>query len=806
MFHAIGLPNAVAGLPVPAFQTHGPPPPPSPSSFADPLMDPDRPLARAIQRLSLIGVHHAPHVVACARARRDAASWGGDDDASPPSSAVAVSVDAVHTSTVMPMDDVRIEPLSASRFTADIGLTPLQNALGRCANPFASLAQDVMQIYAIAADRSLSTNTKAFLDLFGQLLDTVSGVEPRLALTRSLCQASERAIQVIHGAAPEAADITHMAETWRAVGAYKALQARAHSRFGPRPRAEATRSGINVNQYADLIWFERDMTSIVEPDLEEARNSEGSRRRTRNDLPRRYASAGGVPIQFVSADQTGNGASGWVPVPLTRYAVHIAEKPAEDGRLFEVSGHPYLTLNGNVYPVQRAWQPWEFIYSVSDPRLPPLPLMRHGSKRALRSHGMHPVDGVDAAPASDGFVRVNNKKYIVLNNATVEVARASVIGEGWSGERAVAIDDPLGAPDAYGIIHSDRLGPLVEGRTGYYRVGIDAPLGSGVHLMNDDRSRQPARMHYDIALQRWSVEVAAPAASPCRREAGAVPGIYQDSLDDLPFLKQRPALKYAISESLLDLKAHYLFRGFDIPDPMNAPADVAKADKAGEIDQAMSDRWAALVGWEQLSVRQKQQLAARITADVYRDHQMGRKEADDAAFCSRRLDLMSAEMQRYLHGQRHLMQISFIADRQGGPTHSVLLYADDPGLFRHFGQVNAARGDVSRVDPMTRAGFTQLLFDHRERVAIIDPAGPQAVGDFARERALTGVERVLEDMLRAADFDVGPNVAYRISARIPTPETVVPDQGPHFAGATFAEDTALGQRDGLDVRIVPAIR
>lgn len=557
MPYAIGLPAAVADVPVVAFSL---------SPIADTSMSPDRPLSQAIRRLSLIGVHRLPYIVK--RARRTVrhvpkpVPQPVDAEGASPSSTVDVTHPTERSSSVAAIDDVRIVPMATHSVTVGGGLAPLQNALGRCVNPFASLAKDVQQIYAIATEQPLSETTSIYIDLFGQIVDTLSGVEPRIAMARSLCRASERAIDIIHGGKPDAGDITDMVETWRAAGARKTqtpqtvpkrkkiTAAHVHARPRPASRADA-HPPIDVNQSADLLWLERDMTSIVERDSEEVPDVEGSGRRVRADLP-------------------------------------------------------------------------------------------------------------------------------------------------------------------------------------------------------------------------------ANVASPCLTEMGAELALYQTVTDDVPFLNDRPALKDAIVRSRAYLTARYFHQATDDAESSKALIHSSmEKDAAASIDtlrQAVRRQWATLVGWEQLSVRQKQQLGARMTADVFRDLQKARNVADGAAYCPWMLDLMSAEMERRLRSGRHLLQISFIADRENGPIHSVLLYADDPVVFKHFGQLDAPRGDRRKVNPMAHSVFIRFLCDYRNHVTIIDPVGPRLVSDFTQQRGLLGAELVLEDVLRAADFDVGPNAAYRVLATIPARE------------------------------------
>lgn len=490
--------------------------------------------------------------------------------------------------------------------------------------------------------------------------------------------------------------------------------------------------------------------------LETGRNAVGG---SAHQIGPRYTTVGSVPLQFVSSGPDGR--PRWRPVPLSAYRSDLPAR-GHEGRPFTVSGHMFIELAGWVYPYYTTHAGSGFIHSDADPRLPPWPLQRRNNRYVLQSPQIDVAAGVMPVSGRDGYIRVNNKRYIVYNEEVVEAAPPLLIAEVQIRQFAVSIPAWLPAPDAGGFIRFGGGDTLIEGSHGYYFVHRSAADGP-VYLLDPLGVETGIRLHYDAALHRWAVDPDLRQTPLFRLGHRDSLQIYQATLGESVFLKQRPALREAVSKALAQLDAFNLFR----PNRLSPhPSGDASVKGIFAVREDIAHRLSELSHWNALSVRAKQTVVSRITYGQFIDSQEATIAGGSQAFCSEMLDAMQAILTPYVEPDC-MLQIMFKEFPGSGRTHVALLFADDPAVFDVFGDINVP-GPGAALKVLEHPQFADWVLARRNAVAIIDPWGPEKVVDFSSAASRGDVELILRVNLREAKFDVGPDARYRVSAVDPT--------------------------------------
>jgi hypothetical protein len=94
--------------------------------------------------------------------------------------------------------------------------------------------------------------------------------------------------------------------------------------------------------------------------------------------------------------------------------------------IFTVDNRDYVTIDGHAYAVRNVTPFSLQVYKPSDVSLPPLPVENWNSawrfKPLLSRHRSEIVQ----APGGDGYIRVNNKKYLTVGNKVMQSQRARI--------------------------------------------------------------------------------------------------------------------------------------------------------------------------------------------------------------------------------------------------------------------------------------------------------------------------------------------------------------------------------------------
>lgn len=758
-------------------------------------------------------------------------------------------------------DDVSREPLSNFSVTASLSLRKLEEALSRCANPVSGLVRDAQMLYAVASDRTLSANTRRYLQQAGQIVDFVSGFDPTLAVVRGVCSVGARSLEILRGSPVTEADLSDISLTMKdamrrfpteeahpqgdvvdiqepsqagedapgpsaifevnyaevadeaveAVGeveaagdvdgagetAGEAAGETAGDAAGDAADTAAEASGVaGAPANADAMFdtgasielqeplLDEDVATLPKPCEIDRAGPPGAMRAASSPLSHTMIDA--VPIIYVGAE--GSLPARWRRVPLSDYAEHVQlPEKVKNGRRFNVFGVEFIQLDGHAYPFYQALPDNEFIYSVSHPELPPLPLARQGAVRVLKEPSLVAVQGIPVFPGNDGFIRMNNKRYVMYGQIVVEADRPQLIGEVQIEQSATAIDVVLSGPDANGLIHTPSGWTVIEGSAGYYRVRQtekpetaagqtpDAAVGdSEVDSVGDaqidfdvlDRNgdRIGVQVTYDRGLRRWSIGADLHDAPLIRERSRDSLDIYQAKLDWSLFLRQRPMLQEAVSSMLDQLHSYNLHR----------PNRLSPREPGSEwitniytVRQSIQEHLRATPGWEKLSVKEKQRTAAEASWRFFNDNRDWTWAPGAQAFCSEMLDIAHVVFNWAGIHDRHLLQIVFREVPGSGRNHVAMLYSDDPAVFRLFGHIDLPedRAALRSVDERT---FADWLLEHRDTVAIIDPWGPEKVNDFSVSRTRSDIELKLTVNLREAKFNVLDPVRFRVGVLVPS--------------------------------------
>lgn len=471
-----------------------------------------------------------------------------------------------------------------------------------------------------------------------------------------------------------------------------------------------------------------------------------------------------VPIIFSPSHNQQPGR--WQRMPLLAYVEAVrCPRGGKDGQIFRVDGEDYIQFDGLAHPFYAALPGSEFIYSKTNDRLPPLPLEKHGSVRVLKAPRLMPVKKIPIFPGEDGFIRIHNKRYVVFGQIVVEAERPQLIGEVQFDQNAIFIDAVLSAPDAAGVIHADTGTQVIEGGRGYYRVKVLA-ASNEVELLDPQGEPVNVRLKYDPAMRRWSISSNLRDAPLIRQASQDSLNTYQEKLTWSPFLRQRPRLQKAMSAVLDQLGIYNLYR----------PNRLSPHDSGGhwitdiyEVRETISRTLQEQPRWEDLTVKERQGLASKATWSFFSEHAYWGSPAGSQAFCSEMLDIAFSLMSASAIDSQHFLQIVFQELPGSGRSHVAMLYADNPVVFKKFGNIDMPASDAT-LQSVDHEAFADWLLAHRETVAIIDPWGPEKLNDLSLSSDRSDVELRLNVNLREAKFNMDGPVRYRVGALVPTRE------------------------------------
>lgn len=527
-----------------------------------------------------------------------------------------------------------------------------------------------------------------------------------------------------------------------------------------------------------------------------------------------------VKVGDVPIEQRMDPASGeltWAQMPLEDYAVNIIA-PADAPPIFTQDGVEFVCINGESYPVRELQKGRHFIVKHdADASLPPVPieLDSNADWQVKRPPSRSRVD-IKEPVAADGFIRVNNKRYVRLEGKTYEANRARIIDEVRISAHARAETQALGAVDEMGVILTSDGRTLIEGELGYYvlfwnndlgRSFVGDPQGGELHAVEfDDVSRRwivtqegrtsavpgeapsDARDSFDSGIDvappsGESADGAGGAASPQSPDSARSPsgprspvGILLrtntfDSIrfattkfSDLEFLSARPKLRKRLEKVFAGISDLGLSRS-------NRDAVGGKGfGNIGEMRETIYEQVRQIKKWDTFSVLKQQRSVARITAGTY--GVMSYLELDSTAFCNELTDLLLDALTRESGYKPRLLEVQFREVPGSGATHVALLYSDHADLQRIFGNVYHAYDPAQPPLTMSRQVFAEKMLESKRTMAIFDLWAGQKVLDFSSLSTADEVAELIDGNLAEANFGRGVRKEYQVSA-------VVPSRGKH---------------------------
>ncbi|MCY0385693.1 hypothetical protein OVY01_00240 [Robbsia sp. Bb-Pol-6] len=497
--------------------------------------------------------------------------------------------------------------------------------------------------------------------------------------------------------------------------------------------------------------------------------------------PALYTRVGNVPLLGRRRD---DGQVLWESMPLSEYATPMAI-PAAAPQRFAVSGGDYIGIDGVAYRVGEI-EPGGLWIVHEHSGWPPLPLTRGPERNwALKPADMKPEE-IDGTIASDGFLRVANRKFIRVAGRTIEIARNVIFGEESIRRFAFPEMAELGPADVSGIIRRADGSTLIEGRYGYYDLRSDGP--NGRRYVGEGDGRRWVR--FDSERKRWNVisgavelengggGIGAPdrgedgmsRLSPAGRHASVRKDSnrsldslrqYHERLGAIGFLQARPLLRAAVDAAFQGIVDLHVRR------PNRTAPGGGDLSNVVSVRQEFFRKTYQAEKWNTWTVQQKQRFVSEKIFKFYAQGLYLPHRSSDA-LCHEMTDFITAQLMQSAALRTKILQIEFRELPGSGLGHAALLYADDAALLGRFGRIEETDPERQRLRPrLTRTEFLAFTYAHRNKVLLIDPWGLEKVIDFsAMESARAGSEAV-DLNLRAAGFGEGLNDHYRVAALLP---------------------------------------
>jgi hypothetical protein len=562
--------------------------------------------------------------------------------------------------------------------------------------------------------------------------------------------------------------------------------------------------------------------------------------------PLDYALVDGIPLCLLPDEHA---SYSWQQLPLAWYRAAVVPENAEplfpqagpswaragtdDGSharmlagevgkdaIFTVNSRDYVTIDGHAYAVRNV-SPFSLqVYKPTDVSLPPLPVEKwNGAWRFKPLLSRHRSE-IGHAPGVDGYIRVNNKKYLIMGNKVIQTQRARIVGEERIAHVAQAVMEPLPGAGACGFIQWTERKTLIEGRLGYYLVHHDAKLGM---VVQDAEQTERFAVHYDYLLGQWRVgtphgTVGAEPVYQGRLEEGlrkyeqletmaqkfreqrlaAVASheisMRRDSLydwrrlDEMPFTRHWPSLAPAVPKALQHLARRHLTRA-----NRRHPAASTKTDfivySIENIRDAGYRLLPAVEEWNRMSLQTKQQRAAAYTADIYDNFYF--LEANDSAeaMCSEMTELAMIEISRIVRANHNsffscqecnvdVTDVHFLAvqimetvpiGRTGRAHVALLAFKTIETMEEGFGPITSdASADVTTLKQMQNGEFRRFVMQHKDELILIDAWGPNKVIDFSGAGGVDAAIQAFEENLREASFgDMTATVGFSVKPFVP---------------------------------------
>ncbi|MGI4983394.1 MAG: hypothetical protein ACRYGL_08705 [Janthinobacterium lividum] len=496
--------------------------------------------------------------------------------------------------------------------------------------------------------------------------------------------------------------------------------------------------------------------------------------------PLLYTRVGNVPLL---GRRQGRGTVSWESMPQAEYAAPLSI-PAGAPQQFDVSGRAYVGIDGVAYRVREIepGTPW-IVHEHSG--WPPLPLTRDPAGHwVLKIADLTPA-GIEGDVASDGFLRMANRKFIRVKGVTVEVSRDFIFGEEDIRRFARLEMSRLEAADASGVIRLADGTELIEGRHGYYALRRDGETGP--YYVGDGAGRHWVR--FDAARKRWNVvpgEAEPGVMERVLKEHGdTVDGMhrlspsgrresmrknsehsvdsvrrYQDRIGKIDFLQARPMLRTAIDEAfqgIVDLNVRR-------PNRLVPGGDLSAVVSTRRI---FFDKTYQTAKWQTLTIQQKQRFVSEKVFTFYAQALYLPHRPKDA-LCHEMTDFMAAQLMQSATLRAKILQIEFRELPGSGLGHAAVLFADNPAVLSRLGRLEETDLVRQQARPrLNRAEFLAFVHANRNRVLLIDPWGLEKIVDFSAMTSAEDCGRAIDVNLHAAGFGEGLNDHYRVAALLP---------------------------------------
>ena len=537
--------------------------------------------------------------------------------------------------------------------------------------------------------------------------------------------------------------------------------------------------------------------------------------------PLSYASSDGIHL-LLQADEAGRVA--WRTLPREWYRAAVIA-PDDQMGVFSINDQEYVSIDDHTYAVRDISETALQVFNPADVSLPPLSVASVGGRWRFNLMLNESVDGILTEAGIDGFIRVNNKKYVRIGEEVFEVERSSIADEERIADVAQSIMEPLPSSDACGYIrwHDDKI--LIEGINGYYVVRDVDALGVVVMLADG----KPVPMHYDHVLGRWHVapknrsaqrqdllplqhrqeeaSVAIPLP-PARDVFGSVSSLdISGQIHNFPFSIHWPKLVRALESSFHRLSSWRLIKP-NRPHATVSERPIVMLYPIQAIRRAAYRLMPDVHSWNALSVLSKQQKAAAFTEEVYKSYFFLDQDLGAEAMCSEMTELLMVKMLRKLDAKAGMFSMCGSATGAGacllevqikekmslgntGRSHVALMAFKSREIMElGFGDLSTPHPPGSpRLKEMSNGEFRAFVHEHRHELLLIDPWAPKKIIDFAMAG---GVDAALSNFvtnLQEARFgDFTATIGYNVQAFVPPRSGLASENSLEFDENPFGLD------------------
>ena len=545
--------------------------------------------------------------------------------------------------------------------------------------------------------------------------------------------------------------------------------------------------------------------------------------------PLLYAAVDGIPVLPRRNDA---GQYAWHELDRSWYEIRVLQPDtrqralnraiktqAQGDQLFTIGDQDYVTIDAHSYAIRDLSPTALQVFNPFDVSLPSIPVEKWRGTWRFKPLTPVAVPQVDPRIGSDGYIRVNNERYLVLDGIVVATDHAYIMDESLIARAAFPIHESLPGADACGFIQWNDEKIVIEGRDGYYLIRHDPD--AGMVVVHPDGT-QRFSVFYDFQLGQWHAgsphsNVARERQLHQRQIIGASPGSQNGDLqksalrhpsnevarapspprrrmsleewrriDSLPFASHWPTLASAVTKTLRRL-SDTKFERLNRRDP-----SIVRSSPLMSISDVRAAAYRLMPSpkeWNGLSVLAKQQRAAEYTTDVYKNFFFLWEREGAEVMCTEMTELAMADISRTLRPTNlpglpcigcaneeqgtQLLAVQFKENVPVGNTgraHVMLMaFKSRETMEAGFGPVSSpASADMGTLREMQNGEFQSFVSRNVNEMVLIDPWGPNKVIDFSSAGGIDSAADAIHHNLREASFgDFTATIGFSVKPFVP---------------------------------------